>query len=375
MLNEFLSPYLPNHDLWKETSLGHLTCFYETEIPDLAETDIAIIGINDGRHSEGNEGCKNAPDAIRETFYPLIRQNTRLRISDLGNIQAGDTFEDSLAALKTVVEILLKENIIPVILGGTNELALAQYTAYERICKNLEYVCITPEFDLKHETYLRKICTHQPNYLFNINVVGYQSYLVEDDSLGAMGKLYFEANRLGSLKKNINEAEPMLRNADMVTFNMAAIKQADAPAHANGNPSGFTGEEACQLAWYSGVSDKVKTFGLYELNPDFDNYRQTAKLAAQMVWYFVDGYYNRKSDNPVMHQEFLKYRCTLGKGQPDAVFYKSKLSDRWWMEVPYPDQNGSDHSLLIPCNYNDYLTASKGEMPDRFWRSFQKINL
>jgi len=374
MLKDFLTPYTPLLETWKETSIGHLTCFFVDEIPDLAETDIAILGLNDGRTSIGNESCKLAPDTIRNEFYKLIRQNTRLRISDLGNITPGDTFEDSVIALKMVTETLLKENIVVIILGGTNELAWGQYLAYEKVCKNLEYVCISPNFDLKNDTYLRKICTHQPNYLFNINIMGYQTYLVEDDSLGVIHKLFFEANRLGPLKKDITDTEPMLRNADMVSVNMSSIKQADAPGHSNGNPNGFSGEEACQLAWYTGLSDKVKTFGIYELNPDYDEYKQSAKLASQMAWYFVDGYYNRKNDNPVMHQEFLKYRCTLGEGQPDAVFFKSMLSDRWWMEIPYPDNYG-EHSVLVPCSYNDYLIASKGEMPDRFWRGFQKINM
>ncbi len=374
MLKEFLTPYIPKTNTWKETSIGNLTCFYDTEIPEFSETDIAIIGINDGRNSFGNEGCKAAPDHIRDEFYKLIRQNTRLRLSDLGNIITGETFEDSLSALCFVTESLLKENIVPIILGGGIEMAFGQYKAYEKISKNLEYVCISADFDLKNENYLRKICTYQPNYLFNINVLGYQTYLVEDDSLSMIHKLFFEANRLGPLKKELADAEPMIRNADMITMNMGAIKLADAPGNANGNPNGFSGEEACQLAWYAGVSDKVKTFGMYELNPDFDNLHQSAKLASQMAWYFVDGFYNRKNDSPLMHTDFLKYRCNLGENQPEAIFYKSKLSDRWWMEIPFPNNYG-DHSVLVPCSYSDYLLASKGEMPDRFWRSFQKINM
>lgn len=374
MLKEFLKPYLPKPQTWKETSIGHLCCFFDGEIPELSETDIAIIGVNDGRKSIGNESCNNAPDAIRNEFYKLIKQNTKLRISDLGNIAAGDTFEDSISALNYVAEYLLRENITLIVLGGSQELSFGQYTAYEKICKNMEYVCITPDFDLKNENYLRSICTHKPNYLFNINILGYQTYLVENDSLEVLQKLYFEANRLGALKKDISDTEPMLRNADMVTLNINAIKQADAPATVNGNPNGFSGEEICQLAWYAGIADKIKSLGIYELNPVYDVCGQTSKLISQMLWYFVDGFYNRKNDNPILHNEFLKYRCTLGDKQPEAVFYKSKLSDRWWMEIPYPDNYG-EHSILVPCSYSDYLNASKGEMPDRFWRSLQKINM
>ncbi|MCB9251448.1 MAG: formimidoylglutamase [Flavobacteriales bacterium] len=369
-----MKPYKADPEKWKPSSIGHLTCFSFDEVPDISETDIAIIGVNDGRNSAGNEGCKSAPDPIRNELYKMIRQNPRLRISDFGNIEPGDTFEDSLAALRIVTESLLKENVTVIILGGSKELTYGQYTAYEKICKNLELVNVSAGFDLKNDNYLRSICTHKPNYLFNVNVLGYQTYLVEEDSLGMIKKLYFEANRLGPLKKDITDSEPMIRNADMICIDMAALKLSDAPGHADGNPSGFSGEEACQLAWYAGVADKVKTFGIYELNPDFDNFNQSSKLAAQMIWYFIDGYYNRKNDHPVMHQEFIKYRCALEEGQPDAVFFKSKLSDRWWMEIPYPDNYG-EHSVLIPCSYSDYMTATNGEMPDRFWRGFQKINM
>lgn len=374
MLKEFLKPYIPQPETWKETSIGRLCCFFDEEIPELSETDIAIIGINDGRKSVGNEGCKAAPDAIREEFYKLIKQNNKLRISDFGNIEVGDTFEDSISALSQVVDYLLRENITLILLGGSNELAYGQYKGYQKVCKNLEYVNIVPEFDLKNDNYLRSICTHKPNYLFNINVLGYQTYLVESDSIDVLQKLYFEANRLGSLKKEISDAEPMLRNADMVTLNINSIKQSDAPATSSGNPNGFTGEEICQLAWYAGLADKIKTFGIYELNPSYDVNSQTSKLIGQAIWYFIDGYYNRKNDNPIIHTEFLKYRCTLGDNQPEAIFYKSKLSDRWWMEIPYPDNYG-EHSILVPCSYSDYITASKGEMPDRFWRGLQKINM
>ncbi|NUM32792.1 MAG: formimidoylglutamase [Bacteroidetes bacterium] len=374
MLKDFLKPYKPKPETWKESSIGHLCCFYTDEIPELSETDIVIIGINDGRKSIGNEGCSNAPDTIKDEFYKLVKQNSKIRISDLGSISAGDTFEDSISALNDVSDFLLRENITLIILGGSQELAFGQYMAYQKICKNMEYVCITPEFDLKNDNFLRKICTFKPNYLFNINILGYQSYLVESDSIDVLQKLYFESHRLGNLKKDITDVEPMLRNADMVSINTTSIKQADAPANASGNPNGFSGEEMCQIAWYAGLADKIKSLGIYELNPIYDVCGQTSKLVSQMLWYFVDGFYNRKNDNPILHNEFIKYRCTLADKQPEAVFYKSKLSDRWWMEIPYPDSYG-EHSILTPCSYNDYLMASKGEMPDRFWRGLQKINM
>ena len=90
-----------------------------------------------------------------------------------------------------------------------------------------------------------------------------------------------------------------------------------------------------------------------------------------MIWYFIDGYYNRKGDVPGLHQEFLKYRCTLNGNKHDVVFYKSKLSERWWMQVS--EGHGDEHAVLVPCSYADYQMATQGDMPDRFWKALQKL--
>jgi hypothetical protein len=153
---------------------------------------------------------------------------------------------------------------------------------------------------------------------------------------------------------------------------MGAVKQSDAPGNYYNNPNGLDSGEICQLSWYAGVSDMVKSFGIYEVNPEFDYRNQTCKLSAQMLWYFFDGYANRKGDLPGLHNEFVKYRCALSESQPDVIFYKSKRSERWWMELPVISKG--TQPVLIPCSYADYQSATKGDMPERFWKALQKIS-
>jgi hypothetical protein len=112
------------------------------------------------------------------------------------------------------------------------------------------------------------------------------------------------------------------------------------------------------------------------VNPSFDNRDQTSHLAAQMLWYFLDGYYQRKKDQPLVNKNaFVKYHVNIKKDMQEIVFYKSKMSERWWMEVPYPNSKVKYHRHhLVPCSYRDYEVAMKDEMPDRWWQALQKLS-
>jgi len=283
---------------------------------------------------------------------------------------------------------LVKKDIIPVILGGGQDLTYAQYLAYETLEQKVDLVIIDPRFDLDDDdkgidtiettstSYLNKIFLHDPNYLFNYSNLGYQTYYTSQDSLRVMDKLYFDTHRLGEIAGNVAAAEPIIRNASMVSFDMGAIRSSDAAGNANANPNGFWGNEACQIARYAGINDKLSSIGFYEFNPAYDNNGQTAMLLAQMVWYFIDGFYNRKKDFPLNPKsQYLIYKTSLKHDEHELVFVKSKKSDRWWMQVPYPTRGSKNERFhLVPCRYDDYKTAVSGEMPDLWWRTFQKLN-
>jgi arginase family enzyme len=368
-LEDFLRPIpAPFGEMDYTDRLGHFISKYISEFPDWQDADLAIIGVNEGRNTKNKE-TKLAPNQLRKELYQLTPSTSKINIVDLGNIEPGENLEDTEVALQEVCKTLLAENIIPVLLGGTRELAFGQFKAFQTIVKNLECTVVSANIELGQNDYLNKICLYEPNYLFNINVLGFQSHYVKQQAVAVLQKMYFNAQRLGLLRGKINETEPIFRNTDMAVFDIGAVKQADAPGNYNNNPSGLTSEEICQLCWYAGISEKLRSFGLFEINPEFDYRNTTSKLGAQMVWYFIDGYYNRKGDHPELHNEFLKYRCTMISNEPDVVFYKSKRTERWWMEVPGVS---NAKTLVIPCSYSDYTMATKGEMPDLFFKALQK---
>jgi formiminoglutamase len=368
--------------------LGSKIEHFSVDFPDLEQkTDIAIIGVQEDRNAINNTGCALGPDYVREKLYQLNEGNYNTKIVDLGNIRQGATVTDTYIAVKTVVSELIKKDIIPVILGGGQDLTYAQYLAYEDLEQKVDLVIVDPRFDLDDDSssesiettsvsYLSKIFLHEPNYLFNYSNLGYQTYFTSQDSLRVMDKLYFDAHRLGELTGNIAVTEPIIRNASMISFDMGAIRSSDGMGNANAGPNGFYGEEACQIARYAGFNDKLSSIGFYEFNPAYDNNGQTAMLLAQMVWYFIDGVYNRKRDFPLNPKsQYLIYKTSLKHNEHELVFVKSKKSDRWWMQVPYPTGGSRNERFhLVPCRYDDYKTAVSGEMPDLWWRTYQKLN-
>jgi hypothetical protein len=191
-----------------------------------------------------------------------------------------------------------------------------------------------------------------------------------------MDKLYFDVHRLGEISGQVSVAEPVIRNANMMSIDVGAIRSSDAVGNANASPNGLYGEEACQIARYAGFNDKLSSIGFYEFNPAYDNNGQTATLIAQMIWYFIDGYYNRKKDFPLNPKsQYLIYKTSLKHEDHEVIFVKSKKSDRWWMQVPYPSGGSANERFhLVPCRYDDYQTAVSGEMPDLWWRTYQKLN-
>ncbi len=350
--------------------------------PSLDGCLIAIIGVKEGRGSKHNESCDNGPDVIRKHLYKLWGLGNLFQIVDLGNIEPGHTIEDTYYALSSTIEYLVKLNILPVIIGGGQDLTFANYKGYQNLEQLVNLVSIDNNFnlgfiddDLDAQTYLSKIILYQPNYLFNYSNVGYQTYFVDPAAVELMQKLFFDSYRLGLVRANMEQTEPIVRNADIVSFDISSVRKGDAPGNFYAGPNGFSGEEFCQIARYAGLSDKVSSVGFYEYNPEFDNRESTAHLISQAIWCFLEGVSQRKNDIPSsLDNNFLKYRVFLSDSKHEIVFYKSNKSDRWWMEVPYPNNKSKyERHHLVPCSYADYQTACNEGMPDRWWQTYQKL--
>ena len=348
-------------------------------MPDHDGMDIALIGLCEKR-GEGNETYDEASvEAVRGELYKLKKGFGDYGVIDLGNFRNGPTLEDTYLRLKEVCAYLLEKNIIPVLFGGTHDLTIGQYYAYESSERLISVLNVDNTMDLESEgdpvrQHVSQIFKHSPNYLFSYYHLAYQSYLTDQKSLELLDKLSFESIRLGVLKENIKEMEPIVRDADMMSFDLCALQAFYAPGASDSKVYGLTGEEACQLSWYAGQNEKMSSIGFYNYDHKWDSEDlKSAFVISTMIWYFIEGYYHRKGDKNFKSNDYLMYEVHLG-GEPETIrFYKSKLSERWWMEVPNPEAQGLfNRNRMIACNQSDYDLALQGEIPDRWMNFFNK---
>lgn len=369
-------------DITSSTSFFKNISIFSEKMPDYKDAHIALIGIKEERGTLTNAGVAQGADEIRKKLYNLKRGTGAYRIVDLGNLNPGHDLDETYVRISEVCRMLLEKNVLPVLIGGTHDLDYGQYCAYETMDKLVSILNVDAMLDLedKNESgasrqHIHKILLHEPNYLFSYTHLAYQSYLIDPLSISILEKLYFEAFRIGQIRTNIQEVEPAIRNADLLSFDVTAIRSADAPGNASAQPFGLTGEEACQICWYAGLNEKLSSIGFYEYNPQHDDaHKKTAAVIATMIWYFVEGYYCRKNESNFRSNDFLKYTVSMPV-EPEVIqFYKSKFSEKWWMEVPYP--NGRERyarNSIVPCSYNDYQTAIKGEVPERYISTLAKL--
>ena len=348
---------------------------------ELDDVDIAIIGVSEYRNTHNSVGEDFSLNEVRKTLYNLFPGNWSLNISDLGDLRLGDTVSDTYLALQSIVSELLKNNIIPVIVGGSQDITYANYRSYDYLEKTVNIVNIDPNFDLgdsskpmKNNSYLGKIILDKPHNLFNYSTLGYQTYFNSQEEIDLMQKLYFEAYRLGELSNNIQNVEPVLRDANIVTLDLKSVRSSEVSSKQKFSPNGFSGKEICAISRYAGISNKVSSFGVYEYIPSVED-EATEMLIAQVIWYFIEGVNCRVMDSNFYNTaDFQKY--TVLVDEQELIFLKSLKSSRWWVEIPFLQNSNNkleDHSLL-PCMHQDYVDASKGVVPER-WYKAQKKNI
>jgi len=372
-LQDFLEPVSLrknfSKDEYKDGQIGKNIEIFEDSFPDFFEKDIIIVGCGEVRGNGSDSLGKNAPNAIREQFYKLFYWHKDVQIADAGNIKSGASLNDTYAALKTVIRELTDYGKTIVVLGGSHDLTLAQYQNYVDKKKIVEAICVDALINLdieslnRSDNFLMEMLTSEPNYIRHYNHIGFQSFYVHPHMLETMDKLRFDCFRVGSVKENIEEMEPVIRNSSLFSFDISAIAHASAPSNSF-SPNGFNGEEACTLMRFAGLSPNVNTVGIYGYIPENDHDNLTAKQISHMLWYLIDGKSRGQREASLDERDsFIEYHTAFA--EVETVFLKSRKTNRWWMQLP--------DKKYIACSYKDYLLASSNEIPERWLRAQERV--
>lgn len=369
-LHEYLNPLnsaeILNDESLTDGQIGSNILKFEDNFPEIEDVNIVIFGVTETRGAlVKNE--EQGPDIIRKKLYHLHYWHTDVKLADLGNIKCGASLEDTYAAVKIVLSSLLKQNKTVIILGGSHDVTLAQYEAYKTLEKVVEITCIDSAIDiytdssLRSENFLLEMLTGEPNLVKHYNHIAFQSYFVHPRMMETLDKLRFDCYRVGVVQENMEEMEPVIRSSDIVSFDVNSIRNSDSPA-SKMSPNGLNGSEACVLARYAGLSNKLSSFGIFGYRPSFDRDELSAMQIAQMIWYFIDGK-NKLLNEADFEIENDFFRFHINFGEIESTFLQSKKTGRWWMQMP--------DKKYIPCSKNDYFLASNNEIPER-WLRFQE---
>ncbi len=340
------------------------------------KADLLILGVPEDRNS-GILGAGKAPDEIRRHLYNLNRIGTRFKILDLGNLKLGNTANDSYFALRDICEYFIENKQTVCILGGSQDLTFGITKAFDGRLFNM--VTVDPKLDFKKgvksinsENYLSLIFEKQKN-MYAYTALAYQNYFVDQTDIDSINNLHYEVKRLGQVRYDLTSVEPVLRDANVFSFDINAIRYMDAPGQAMASPNGLYSEEACQIARYAGVSDILQIAGFFNLMPDNDLSSSSSNLAAQIVWHFIEGFYNRKPEDPTEDtDDFNHFVVDMADVSVALTFFQSRVTGRWWMEIADSEKHNG-RFYVVPCDEDDYKKASQGDIPDRWWKNIRKM--
>jgi len=338
----------------------------ESGIPDLNSSNLCLIGISETRNSYFQSDLQDL-NLLRKELYNLKQGKWKITISDLGDLPNGSNVEDTYHALYDICKELYSKKITLVIIGGSNDIIYPIFKSFDSHSKKVNIVSIDNQFDLYQDsdiisgrTYMNKIILDDSNKLNDFTNIGYQRHLCSYEEIELMEKLFFEKISLGEILENNMKAEPIIRDADIVGFDMKSLSFS-----ANSNPSGIDSRLACILSKYVGQSNKISFFGLFDLNKN----EVSNKLYSEIIWYFIESFNNKTIEsNFDDSQLFFKYIVqTSGR---DIIFYKSKISERWWMTI---NLSSNEKIKFLPCLESDYQDALNDNIPIRWLKASKRI--
>jgi arginase family enzyme len=352
---------------------------------DKRAPDFVLMGANLYGFLPPENKSVHVPDSVRRHLYGLFTGTFRhVHIADWGNIRSSDDAQDNKHKVVEALRLALEQRSIPILLGGGQELTALNYSAYKELKRYFNLLGFDPKADLdinagadSFSEHLNPIVFDADGYLFNYGLVGYQNYLVAPSIVETMDRLFFELLRLGDVRQNPEIAEPIIRDADCISLDMGSIKASDAPAVLHPEPNGFRAEEICKMARYCGMNKKLSSFGLYNISPT-QVCERTSRLAAEIIWHVLDGYYNRVEESAdFSSSQFLRYDVSSPEMAFDIRFYKNRLTGRWWISLPLNEEGEIKYGFreyIVPCSEQDYLEALQGEIPERWLKAEKKLN-
>ena len=332
---------------------------------EIQENGIVLVFCSDYR------GVKNGDAEIldfrnvRTELYRLSKLDFEIPICDLGDLISGKSHQDSHYILQEVLSMCHYKNAIPVIIGGSNDLAFSLFSTLNFHQKNINYTQISNIISLANDgeeitekNFLSKILSAKNLSLKNYHHLGYQKHLNEIDSVKLMKDVEFEIIRLAEMMNSTEKTEPFFRRADLVTVNCDAVESLGDGFSVNPQVNGLNRREICAYMKEIGLSENLKSVGIFNFNGNSDHFLNH-QLLAQMIWYLIEGINIQKSHPKERH--FETFWVLIDDEQ--YAFKRDNFSGLFYFDDDEKVEN------LIPCSRMEYDEAKKGNLDRRFLKN------
>ncbi len=263
------------------------------------------------RRNGGRPGAAAGPAAIRQALYrltpdaehPALFADLLDHTADLGDVPVTGDVEADQQALGDVLAPLLADGVVPIVLGGGHETSFGHFLGYVGAERDVEILNWDAHADVRplkdgqaHSgSPFRQALEHESGRCLRYAVAGLQPHRV------ARAHLDFIDEWGGEViwQRNLNEVRVRsigigLVKPTLATFDLDAVDAAHAPGVSAPNAGGLSASLWLYAAYVMGLTPRVISFDIVELNPTFDVDGRTAKLAALTVWHILKGLAERE---------------------------------------------------------------------------------
>jgi len=320
----------------------------------------------------------SSANAVRYELYRLARTALPCDIIDLGNLRIGHNSEETLKRLAEVIDYFSKEQTLVINIGGQQVYTLAQVRGCHYEKEGLRLAIIDAKSDMDehpfaslNERWLNHLLVHNTESVHEASLVGYQAHLCHPEHIDILKNMAFSMLRLGLIKEDTLNAEPIMRNADILSMDVSSIHAADLPAQSNKKPFGLSATEACQLCWYAGYAPFLNSAGFYGYQANLDSDGYSAQALATIIWYLIEARLYRV-DDAIFENTSHYYEFVVRLSEDQTIsFLKSKISSRWWFKA-HNASNPLQRLDVIACNEEIYDAACNGEIPLEYLMALER---
>jgi formiminoglutamase len=261
------------------------------------------------RHNGGRVGAASGPRAVRPALYRLAA-DPRLeqfedflgRTRDLGDLEISRNLEADQKHLGEVLVPYLAAGVFVIVLGGGHETSYGHFLGYVPAGKKVEIVNWDAHPDVRElkqgqghsGSPFRQALEDPSGACRRYLVAGLEPHLVARAHLEYVQQRGRAVWRDEVSREVIDSIYNALAPPALVSFDLDALNQAEAPGVSAPNAAGLRSELWLTAAYAAGRCPSVTSADVVELNPSVDRDGQTARLAALTVWWLLRGRAERR---------------------------------------------------------------------------------